>query len=306
MPIDLIAPPNTAFDQTGALNLAVIERQARHLVANGVKGVFVGGSTGEGQSLTVAERCHLAERWVEVAKSFKLRSIVHVGASSQLDTIQLARHAATIGADTVACMAPYFFKPTSVDTMLDYLEPIAAEAGSLPFLFYDIPALTGVSISTVDLLRRGGERLPNLAGIKYTNSDLAQFQECVRLEDGRYEIWFGCDENLLAGYALGARGAVGSTYNFAARLYHRIVDAFDEGEFESARYLQAKAVGLVRVCQSFGFTSAAKSIMSLIGIDCGSVRAPLQELTPSQLAKLKLLLEELSVLDKKLVHPIDA
>jgi len=297
MPVKLIAPPHTPLDVRGELNLGIVERQAEHFQKTGVSGVFVCGSTGEGPSLTVNERLALAERWVEVARSSNLDVIVQVGSNCQPDAIRLAEHAAATGAQAVSSLAPCYFKPSSVDDLIDFFEPIAKAASSLPFYFYDIPALTGVALPTVEFLQRAAERLPNLAGVKYTNGDLIQFQECVRLDGGRYEIWFGCDEALLAGYALGASGAVGSTYNFAAPLYHEMIAAYDEGDGEAARRLQAKSVELIRTCQSFGYSAAAKAVMSIIGIDCGPVRSPLRNLTAEQMKRLRQQLERLEVLD---------
>lgn len=297
MPVKLIAPPHTPFDSNGKLNLDAVPRQAEHFRGAGVSGVFVCGSTGEGQSLAVDERMQLAERWVAVAKEAELEVIIQVGHNCQPDAVRLAAHAAEIGANAVSALAPCYFKPATVDDLVDFFEPIANAASSLPFFFYDIPVLTGVSLSTIEFLRVGCERLPNLAGVKYTNSDLIQFQECVRFADGQYEIWFGCDEALLAGYALGARGAVGSTYNFASPLYLQMIAAYDNGEEEAARELQAQSIALIRACQSFGYSAAAKAVMSLIGIDCGPVRSPLRNLTDEQTEQLRRKLERLNLLD---------
>jgi N-acetylneuraminate lyase len=132
--------------------------------------------------------------------------------------------------------------------------------------------------------------------VKYTHSDLAQFQQCVRFDGGRFEIWFGCDEALLAGYALGACGAVGSTYNFAAPLYHEMIAAYDARDPAAARSLQAKSIQLIRACQRYGFAAAAKAVMSMLGIDCGPVRSPLRNLTAAEVAELAALVTPLDVL----------
>ncbi|MCA9129618.1 MAG: dihydrodipicolinate synthase family protein [Planctomycetales bacterium] len=287
MPIKLIAAPHTPLDPTGKLAPMVIADQARYLKQSGVAGVFVGGSTGEYASLTVAERMTLAETWIQHGHSAGLQVIVQVGHNCQIDAIQLADHANGIGADAISSLAPGYFKPNSASELVHFLTPIAAAAPQTPFYFYDIPVMTGVNVSTVDVLRLASELLPNLAGIKYTNPDLIQFQECLRYDQGRYEIWFGCDEALLAGYALGARGAVGSTYNFAAPLYHSMIDCYENGDHEQARKLQSDSIALIRICQSFGYMAAAKAVMSFLGVDCGPVRPPLMPLNEIQLAKLR-------------------
>ncbi len=302
MPIKLIAPPHTPFHANGDLNLDVVPHQAERFRESGVTGVFVGGSTGEGQSLTVDERLQLASRWVDVGKDAGLQVIIQVGHNCQRDAIRLASHAAEAGADAVATLAPCYFKPATVDDLINFCIPIAAAAESLPFFFYDIPVLTGVSLSTVDFLRRGADRMPNLAGVKYTNSDLIQFQECLRLDDGRFEILFGCDEALLAGYALGARGAVGSSYNFAAPLYHAMIQAADSGANETARKLQSDSVALIRTLQSYGYSAAAKTLMGLTGTDCGPVRSPLRNLSAEEVTDLRNRLAMLDTLPLRLIE----
>lgn len=291
MPIKLIAPTHTPLDESGNLNLRVVEAQARHLAGSGVSGVFLCGSTGEGMSLTCDERKEVTEAWVELAALHELDIIVQVGANCQRDAIELANHAAKLGVRGISAHAPCYFLPKSVDDLIHFFVPIAEAAGSAAFYYYDIPELTGVQLPTAEFLRRGTERLPNLAGVKYTNSDLAQFQECLLVADGRFELWFGCDEALLAGYSLGACGAVGSTYNFMAPLYHRLVAAFDAGDQPTARALQAQTVQVVRALGEYGYAAAAKAVMEWYGIDCGPVRPPLRALTAEQrreiLARLK-------------------
>lgn len=286
MPIKLIAAPHTPLNARGDLNLDVVQHQANHFVATGVTGVFVAGSTGEGHSLTVEERIEIADQWTVVGRQAGLRVMIHVGHNSQRESVRLAARAADAGADAISAMAPCYYKPAGIDDLIDYLAPIADAAASLPFYFYDIPSMTGVSLSSAELLR-SGERLPTLAGVKFTNSDLMQFQECVQFDGGRYEIWFGCDEALLAGYALGAQGAVGSTYNFAAPLYHQLIAAWDTGDQEAARALQGQSIKLIRCCQKYGYMAAAKSVMSMLGIDCGPVRPPLRNLSPQQLSEFQ-------------------
>lgn len=141
-------------------------------------------------------------------------------------------------------------------------------------------------------LAEAQQRIPTLRGLKFTNSDLAQFLACVRQGNGMFDILYGNDESLLAGLVLGARGAVGSTYNFAAPIYHRLIQAFNEGDFEAARIEQARSVDMVRILASYGFLAAAKSVMAMIGVDCGQVRVPLQALTKEQTAKLRAELQD--------------
>ena len=208
---------------------------------------------------------------------------------------QLAAHARSIGADAVAVMAPCYYKPATVEDLIGFCQPIAAECESLPFYFYDIPALTGVSLSMLEFLRKTDGRIPNLAGIKFTSTNLMSLQECLEFEDGRFNILFGCDEMLLSALALGVPGAVGSTYNYCAPLYHEIIAAHRAGDLARAQALQMKSVKLVQVLLQYGVLAGGKALMSTVGANCGPVRPPVRRLTEEQKTRLFRQVEALGI-----------
>ncbi len=210
----LVAAPHTPFKADGSLNLAVVEKQAEHLLRHGITGAFICGTTGEGHLLTLDERLRLCRRWAEVVRGATLKLIVHVGHNCLPDAQSLAAAAQKHGAWAIAALAPSYFKPRDLRALVDWCAAIAASAPSLPFYFYDIPGLTRVELSMPDFLTQAAARIPALTGIKFTNSDLAQLLACLRHSEGAFDILYGNDESLLAGLALGARGAVGSTYNY--------------------------------------------------------------------------------------------
>ncbi len=289
----LIAAPHTPMHQDGSLDLDRIPDLAAHLARTGVTGVFVAGTTGECHSLTFDERRRLAARWCEVGKGCGLKVIVHAGGNCLADARLLAAHAARCGADAVSAMAPFFFKPRSAEQLVAFCAEVARSAAETPFYFYHIPELTGVVLPMVRFLELSGPAIPSLAGIKYTSQDLIDYQDCVRFGGGALDILFGTDEALLAGLSLGARGAVGSTYNFAAPLYRRLVDAFETGDLDAAREEQARSVLLIQTIARYGYTAAAKSVMAMIGIDCGPARMPLESLSADARARLKSDLERI-------------
>lgn len=286
----LIAAPHTPFKRDGSLNLAVIERQAALLDHNGVAGAFVCGTTGEGSSLTTAERLKVAARWKAV-KPARLALIVHVGHPSLPESILFARHAARIKADAIAAIAPSFFKPSRVEELVAYCAAIAAAAPGLPFYYYHMPAMTGVDFPAVSFLKHAATRIPTLAGIKFTHEDLMDFAAASSFAGGRYNLMFGRDEILLAGLSLGATSAVGSTYNFAAPLYRRIIRAFKTGDQAAARSGQLQAIAMIEQLNLHGGLVAGKAAMQLIGLDCGPVRLPLRALTPEENGRLRTGLE---------------
>lgn len=288
----LIAATHTPFRTDGSLNLAAVEKQATHLLASGVNCAFICGSTGESHSLTVEERMQMAQRWADVVRGSKLQIVVHVGANCLADATALAAQAQSLEATAVAALAPSYFKPANVSSLVRCCQQIAAACPGTPFYYYDIPTMTGVSLSMVDFLQQAGGQIPNLAGLKFTNNDLVTYQLCRTVDDGRFNLLWGFDELLLAAYSFGATGAVGSTYNFAAPLYHRLLAAFAAGDLETARREQLRSVQLVQILVARGFIASAKALMAIQGVDVGPPRLPNPALTEQQLTSLRIELEK--------------
>ncbi len=278
----LVAAPHTPLHPDGVLNPGGIPALARLLREAGVRGAFICGTTGESLSLTTRERMAVTEAWCE-AVGGAMPVVVHVGSNSLPEARMLAEHAAKRGVSAIAVMAPSFFKP-ALDDLIAYCAAVAEAAPQLPLYYYDIPAMTGVSIHTARFLERAGKSIPTLHGVKFTNNDLMTLQECLALES--FDIVFGYDELLLAALALGVKGAVGSTYNFAAPLYQRLLDAFERGDLATARQAQLQSVRMIRVLQGFGFSRASKAMMRLVGADCGPVRLPLRPMTDAEMREL--------------------
>ncbi|MDQ1316646.1 MAG: Dihydrodipicolinate synthetase [Candidatus Poribacteria bacterium] len=280
----LIAATFTPMHEDGSININVIDKQAESLIANGVSGAFICGTNGESMSLTIEERMAIAERWVDVAGK-NLSIIVHVGHNCLSDCKEMALHAQKIGAKAVAAVAPSFFKPASVNDLVDFCAEIAVSAPALPFYYYHIPSVSGVNLPMIEFLERAKERIPNLAGIKFSYENLMDFSQCLNLDNERFDMLFGKDEVLLSAMILGAKGAVGSTYNFSAPLYHLVMTAYQAGDIETAKAEQWNAVKMVAVLIKYGGISTGKAIMKMIGIDCGPVRLPLRNLSREQYDK---------------------
>jgi len=284
----IVAAVHTPFHADGSLNLAIVEKQAAHLLKDNVRAAFIGGTTGESTSLTIDERLALAKQWMEVTRGgSEMKVIVHVGSNCLADARALAAQAQELNATAIAALAPSYFKPQTLDDLIACCADVAAAAPGLPFYYYDIPSLTGVSMSMPEFLESAGERIPTLAGIKFTNPDLMSFQQCLRARDGAFDIPWGADEYLLAALALGASAAVGSTYNFAAPMYHRMWKAFKENDLAMARDQQYRAVRLVKCLASFGYMAAAKALMTLINVDVGPPRLPHARLSADALIRLE-------------------
>lgn len=286
----LVAAPFTAFQPDGALALDAIPRQAALLHRNGVNGAFICGTTGEGASLSTEERRIVAETWRKHCPA-GLELIVHVGHLSATEAAGLARHAQKIGADRIATIAPSFFKPARAEELVAWCAEVAAGAPDLPFYYYHMPSMTGVNIKATDFLQHAAGRIPNLAGIKFTYEDLEDYRNACNFDGGRFTILFGRDEILLSGLRMGATGAVGSTYNYAAPLYVDVIKAFKAGDSATAEAKQAQARQFIDVMNGRGGLPFGKAIMRLIGVDCGGVRLPLRKVTDKEVEELRAALD---------------
>ncbi|MEI7730659.1 MAG: dihydrodipicolinate synthase family protein [Verrucomicrobiota bacterium] len=291
----LVAAAHAPFKADGSLNLAVVEKQAAHFLKNKITTAFINGSTGESHSLSLIERTLLAERWLAVTKDTKLKVVVHVGSNCIEDARTLAAHAQKHGAVAISALAPSYFKPRNVNALVECCVHIAEGAPALPFYFYDIPALTGVSLAMPEFLEQGGERIPNLAGIKWTNVDMYNYQFAMRAAGGVFDLPWGNDEFMLAALALGAKGAVGSGYCFAAPVYHRIIKAFNAGDLDTARMEQFRGAQLVKtlVATPSGYLGAAKALMGLLGVPVGPARLPNGNLAAEEIQQLESALEKI-------------
>lgn len=282
----LIAAPFTPMQKDGSLHLEAIEPYAGYLIRHQcVTGVFLCGTTGEFASLTTRERKTIVEEWIKAAKG-KLKIIVHVGGTSQLQSVELARHACAAGADAIASIAPYFFKPASVSDLIGFFEPVAA-ASRLPFYYYNMPSLSGVSLPVHLFLSEGRKRIPNLAGVKFTHNNLMEMQQCIHADNGAFEVLHGFDEIFITGWTIGAKAAVGSTYNYVPAIYDGIMNALAKGDLETARALQWRSVEILEVAiKHGGGLRGGKMLMTLAGVDCGPCRYPIAPYTEEEYAEI--------------------
>jgi len=293
----LIAAAFTPFHADGSLNLGMVPSLVDKLYADGLKGIFVCGSNGEGPNMTTAERMLVVEAFVKAANK-RLLIIVHVGHSSISEARKLAAHAAEAGADAFSSVAAFYFKPGSVQNLSDCMAEIASAASSLPFYYYHIPQLTGVAMDMVEFLKIAGASIPNFAGIKYTAPSLHEYQACLNYENGRYDILFGLDEMLLPALSIGAKGAIGSTYTFAAPLYLQVMNAFKKDDLLLARERQFFMVSVINELLKFPPIPGQKAIMQMLGWDLGPCRLPLATLSAGQYDKFRERLNAVNFFEK--------
>ena len=276
----LIAAPFTPFDENGEVNYPAIEKQAAALIADGVRGAYVCGSTGEGISCSVAERIRIMEAWKAAAQG-KLILIAHTGALALKDIETLSRKAVELGYDAFSVIPTTFFKPGTPEELVEYCACVAAFAPELPFYYYHTMK-SGVDPSMRRFLELADGRIPNLGGIKFNSHNLYEYQNCLYACGGKYDIVFGVDEFFAGALALGAKAFIGSTYNYSACLYQKVWKAFDAGDWDTVAVNMRKVCRGVDLLCANGGIPAGKAMMLVKGIECGKSRLPLKQLSSAE------------------------
>ncbi len=294
----VIAAPFAPMLEDGSLNTDIIGEYYEFLQNNGVIGAFINGTTGEGPSLSQKEKRILTESWTKISKERKSLKIINlVGGTSYQECIENAIHSYESGVYAIAIVAPYYFKINNVSHLAEFCTLVGESVPGLPFYFYHIPSMTGADFPMYDLLRQLSGSLGNFAGIKYTKTDYLDYQSCLSYENGKFDLLWGSDECMLPALATGAKGFVGSTYNYAAPLYHKLISAFQEGDLVKARILQQKSIDIVRLLDKYGGISTGKAFMRYIGLDCGKFRLPVSNMNQEMYRKFENEVNDLKIND---------
>jgi len=279
----LIAAPFTPMQKNGDLNPSIIPAYYQFLKHNKVTGAFICGSTGEGVSMSTSEKRVIAKAWADCTRDDKdFKVMLFLGGTSITDCKELALYAKEIGIYAISFTAPFYFKPANADMLATACAEIAAVVPDMPFYYYHIPVLTGVNFAMYDLLQAVDGKIPNFAGVKYTHEDFMDFLTCMNYKDGKYDMLWGRDENILSALVLGTKGSVGSTFNYAAPLYYDLIDAFHAGDLKKAQQLQQKSIDMIRLLGKYGGIATGKAYMKLVGINCGEFRLPVKNMSSEQ------------------------
>ncbi|MBP5300600.1 MAG: dihydrodipicolinate synthase family protein [Victivallales bacterium] len=278
----LLAAPFTPFTEDGSIDWIKIPKLADALVADGVTGAYVCGTTGEGISCTLEERKELLAAWAAAAKG-RLTLIAHTGASALGEVEVLNRRAVELGYDAVSAIPTTFFRPANEEALVEYCRLAAASAPEVPFYYYHTMNAR-LELSPSRFLELAAERIPTLGGIKFNHHNLYEFQLCKEFAKERYDIVFGVDEFFAGALALGATAFIGSTYNYSASLYQDIWEAFRQADWPLVHEGMRKVCEAVKLLNQYGGLPAGKAMMGVKGLDCGPARAPLRQLNASQRA----------------------
>ncbi|OVE78623.1 hypothetical protein BVY01_04910 [bacterium I07] len=281
--------PDGRIDSDRAENVVV------HLLSDGIDGIYVCGTTGEGISLTAEERMDIAAAYVNAAER-NIPVVIQVGHNSLAVARHLAEHSQQIGADAISAIPPFYYS-VDADAIIKCLKDIASAAPGLPLYYYHIPQLNRVDLEIPSFIEKAVSQIPNFRGLKFAKWDIPELQISLNECPAGIEIVFGCDEMFLSGLAAGAVGAIGSTFNFAAPLYRKIAAAFHANDMIEARDLQLKALQMIRLLYRFGGQPAFKSAMDFINCGCGPNRLPLISLNTREKKQLEMDLDKIGFFD---------
>ena len=257
------------YDAEGNISVEGVKALTRHLIAKGVKGVYVGGSSGECIYQHVEERKTVLEAVMSEAKG-KLTVIAHVGCNNTADSMELARHAESVGVDAIA----------------KYWNDMSAAAPNTEFVIYNIPQLAGTAL-TMSLLNEMLKN-PNVIAVKNSSmptQDIQMFKDAgiaARGEEG-FVVFNGPDEQFVSGRVIGADGGIGGTYAVMPELYLAMNAHLEKGEIAKARAIQYEANRIIyKMCSAHGNLYAVQKeiLRRMYGLELGSVRAPMPGLIP--------------------------
>ena len=281
----VITAMTTPFDAQGAVDLNALEAQTQFLIEKGVNCLYPCGTTGEMYLCSAQEREKIAETVVRAAAG-RVTVFIHVGAMTQEETIRLARHAESIGADGIGVVTPSYF---TVDdrAMVEYYPTVCKSVSpDFPVYAYAIPQLAHNGLSC-EALEQVCAECPNMVGIKFSLADMTQLLKYQRVNGGKFSVVFGADHLFLSALVMGCDGTVSGCSGPFPEPFVEVYQKYLAGDMAGARAAQDKANDLVWLMKSGADMSIFKNILTMRGIPGGHMRRPLLDLSGEDVAKLR-------------------
>lgn len=269
----------TPSDASGGVNIPALEALVDYLLDKGIDGLYIGGTTGEGIFMSAAERQTLAEVVLHRING-RVPVIVHVAAVAFADAKALALHAAAHGANGIASIMPPMYN--SAASVVAYYRALAAATPDLPFFSY----ILNPHIDPVTVMREL-QSVPNLTGAKYTGPNMYEMRQIMDMNQGKWVMFSGMDEQCVYAAMMGVDGAIGSTLNVMPGVYRAIREAVKQGDLQAAQTLQLRANRVTAAMIDVGFGGALRETLRMIGIDCGEPRLPSLPLSAEAKAALR-------------------
>lgn len=287
------------YNENGDINVKMVETFTEYLIDKGVKGLYVGGSSGECIYQSVEERKIVLEHVMKIAKG-KVTIIAHVASSNTKDSMELARHAESLGVDAISAIPPIYYR-VGDEGVRAYWNDISSAAPNTDFIVYNIPQLSGVTITPACLKEMA--KNPKVVGIKNTSMSIIDMIDFKDVGGEDFAVLNGPDEQLVHGLLAGACGGIGGTYGVCPELYIAIYNATVTGNIEKALRLQKVALELIAMLTS-GPSNIYATIKAVLkyrkGFDLGGVRKPLVNVFESENDKIKSISEFIDKIESSL------
>ncbi|MEI3220128.1 MAG: dihydrodipicolinate synthase family protein [Lachnoclostridium sp.] len=268
------------YDAEGNISPEGVQALTRYFVEKGVKGVYVNGSSGECIYQSIEDRKIVLENVMEAAEG-KLTVIAHVACNNTKDSMELARHAESLGVDAIAAIPPIYFHLPEY-AIAQYWNDISQAAPNTDFVIYNIPQLAGVALTQG--LFAEMRKNPKVIGVKNSSMPVQDIQMFKQAAGEDYIIFNGPDEQFMSGRVIGAEGGIGGTYGVMPELFLKLDDYVKAGQMEAARKLQYVIDEIIyKMCSAHGNMYAViKAILKINeGLELGGVREPLPSLIDS-------------------------
>jgi len=271
----------TPFSNNGQVDEEAVNELVEFQVGKGVNGLFPLGTTGMGPAMELDERKRVAEIVVEKAYG-RIPVIVQVGASDPLTSLELARHAEKIGADAVACLTPFYYRP-GADSIVDHYKRLAKATG-LPVFVYNIPSNTGNNVDSQLLLQLS--RIPNVVGIKDSSRDFSQLLDFLESVPEGFAVVNGTDSYLFSAFCAGVSAGVSATANAFPELFVEMYKAYKAGDLDRGKILQIK-IHALRTATSSPPIAPLLEALKMRGLKSGNVKPPLRQMNAEELTSLR-------------------
>ena len=271
------------YDKEGNISPEGVQALTRYFVEKGVKGVYVNGSSGECIYQSVEDRKIVLENVMKAAEG-KLTVIAHVACNNTKDSMELARHAESLGVDAIAAIPPIYFHLPEY-AIAQYWNDISLAAPNTDFVIYNIPQLAGVAL-TMGLFAEMRKN-PRVIGVKNSSMPVQDIQMFKQAAGEDYIVFNGPDEQFISGRVIGAEGAIGGTYGVMPELFLKMDEYVKAGDMEKAREIQYAVDAIIyKMCSGHGnMYGVIKAILKINeGLELGGVREPLPALIESDMA----------------------
>ncbi|RIX52499.1 N-acetylneuraminate lyase [Paenibacillus nanensis] len=275
----------SAYDEQGEVDAERVKKLARYYAGKGIKGLYVGGSSGEGILQTAEERKLVLEAVMQEIRG-ELKVIVHVGANSTRESVELSKHAEAHGADAISAVPAIYYRLSEAAVETHWQQMI--DSSNLPFIIYNIPQTTGFQLSP-KLLEKLAKQ-PKVIGVKMSGESTFDLQQYKVAGGEDFLVLNGPDEQFLAGRIMGADGGIGGTYGVMPELFCKLNELYLANRVTEAQELQYKINAVIKRLLAYpSLYGAAKYILSLRGVETGQPRLPLLPVREEDHASLAVL-----------------